>query len=222
MNTKREIIEKIGFLIAGGDNTADLRDRYHPNVIEAVVMESMDAMLQNAFRQSSSKKGTGNYALLDNYTKTYPNPTIIEVPVLLNTDRNEHYSVLPVKVIVLDDNAGIRMICNLRDQSNAYFKMSATENSVYAHLSAGKIKSESRYYPERDTVFYEFTNPNAIPEKVMMKLVPSFVELSDEDVIDETHIIGKDGFMSLTDRVVGILRGMPPTKTTNDNTTKNV
>lgn len=221
MITKRELIEKIMFLLAGGDNTADLRDRYHDSVIEAVIGESMDAMLQNAYRQSSYKAGAKNYAMLDNFTKTYGDKPDARVLVQYDENREEYYCDLPVKVVYLDDNDGIRLVCDVKDQTNAYAKVTNTAYSVYAHLPAGKMKTFSTYYPEEDRIFIKFRT-NAKP-MVLVKAIPSFDDRDDNDIIDEVHIIGKDGFMSVTDRVRQILSTMPATKTSQgDNLTKSV
>lgn len=213
MIRKRELIEKIMFLLAGGDNTADLKDRYHDDVIEAVIGESMDAFLQNAFRQSSSRAGRKNYAMLDNFSRSYV------VDVQFDETRKEYYCELPVKVVFLDDNDGYRMMSDVEDHDNMYAKIVAGSNAVYAHLPAGKIKTFGSYYPEEDLLFIKFKTSSK--PQVRVRAIPSFDDRDDNDVIDEVHIIGKDGFMSVTDRVVQVLRGMQPTKTTNsDNLTK--
>lgn len=210
MLTKVEYRESVLYQLAGGIPVADLLGRYSPMLVDRVIGECYDALLANAYRQSSAAKGTSDLAMLDAYTKAFPN-----VSVLYDTEREEYYSALPAPIIILPEGMGIRFISWMKDQATQFIPITNNALSVFDELEVSKTSTLPTYYIEANTVYFNFLGEPL--SNVLMKLVPSYFYLNDEDYVGDPQIVGKVGFVTVTDMVRQKLLTMPPEDTANDN-----
>lgn len=219
MDRKDELVERIQFELCGGDLTADMMERYHPAIITPIIGDVMDMMLRNAYRQSSAAKGYKDSFMLDPISKTYPNDDYPSVPVLYDSIRKEHYAVLPVRIVDLMDNDGIRVVCDIEDQTNQYAPIPNNSEMYYSETNSGPSAFHT-YKLEGMKLFFKFKN---IPKSgIMVRVVPSFSELSDSDIVCNPEILTKGGVVGVADEVRRRMLTMPQTKSAEDNTTKHV
>lgn len=210
MITKRELIEKIQDALAGGEMVADLQSRYHPDIIASHVAEAYDFLLVNGYRQSSASVRGKDHSMLDNYTKTFP-----AVPVEYDSEREENFVDLPVPVVVLPDNDGIRMVAYQKDQTKQLAPISNNANFVFSELECGIISEQGTYYVETNRIYTQFVG--IPPKNVLLKLVVSFDDLEDNDYIDEPNLVTKSGVLTIYDIVMGRLSNKSPEKVVDDN-----
>lgn len=210
MITKRELIEKIQDALAGGEMVADLQSKFHPEIIASHIAEAYDFLLVNAYRQASASVKGKDSSMLDNYTKTFP-----FVPVQYDSIRDEYFVDLPVPVIVLPDNDGIRMVSYQKDQTKQLVPISNNANFVFSELECGQISEQGTYYVETKKIFTQFVG--IPPTHVLLKLVVSFDDLEDDDYIGEPNLVTKSGVLTIYDLVIGRLANKPPEKVVNDN-----
>ncbi len=176
MQTKRIYRETVLAQLQGGIPIADLLGRYGDMFVDSVIGECYDALLANAYRQSSASKGTLDLAMLDSYTKTYPS-----VAVSYDEDREEYYTPLPVPIITLPDAVGVRFISFTKDQSYQFDPIVNNASSAFSELEVYKTSARPTYYVEGNTVYYNFFGMPV--SNVLMKLVPSYFYIDDEDYI---------------------------------------
>lgn len=220
MLKKEQYIEQLRHRLCGGDPTTDTMGRFHPLIVEKEVDAVYESLLQSLFSQNI--KG-GNYSVLDAYTRTFPSkqyPTA--VPVLYDTYRDEYYSELPKPVIVLNSpgdgsgNYGIRLISLTKGQANAFIPIDNNASTVFSGLEVNTVNAIPTYYVEENKVYYNFTGLN-VPEEVLMKIVPTFSFLADDDFVTMPEVMTKNGMLTVGDLVFERFMGEQPEKMTNDN-----
>lgn len=215
MIKKIEIVEKIQSALNGGDDVSDGLSRYHPSDIEANVDEVYADILQNMYSQNMRSKMGFDPMLLDDYTRTYNN-----IPVQYDEVRCEFYSQLPVTTVSLPFNSSVRFISPQQEQKLQFSPVSNNASVVFSELEVDKVDNVPSFYMESNRVYYSF--PVHDYKKVLMKLVPSFSSLLDDDLIPEPSIVGQRGLITIYDIVVARFRNMLPEDLMNDNNSKQV
>ena len=202
--TKEQLIDLIIDRLAGGDCPQELKGKYHPEIVSKHIGIAMNYLMQNIVYKEAERYGM---SVFDSYTKTYKN-----VEVLFDEDRNEKYSILPCSVIVLPDNRGVRMISAMHDQKNSFVYRSNNSLNIYGQLDVDLISKRARFYIESKSVFYD-RHLSADITQVLMKLIPEFDSLDDDDEVGIPTAYGKLIF----DLVIQSMLGKPLEKMSNDN-----
>ena len=202
--TKEQLIDLIIDRLAGGDCPQELKGKYHPEIVSKHIGIAMNYLMQNIVVKEAERSGTSVY---DAYTKTFKN-----IEVLFDADRNEKYSVLPCSVVVLPENRGVRMISPMHDQKTNFVYRANNSVSIYGHLDVNFVSDRTRFYVEGSNVFYDEHLSDDITN-VLMKLIPEFDSLDDDDEVGIPSAYGKLIF----DLVIQSMLGKPPEKMSNDN-----
>ena len=202
--TKEQLIDLIIDRLAGGDCPQELKGKYHPEIVSKHIGIAMNYLMQNIVVKEAERSGTSVY---DAYTKTFKN-----IEVLFDAYRNEKYSLLPCSVVVLPENRGVRMISPMHDQKTNFVYRANNSVSIYGHLDVNFVSDRTRFYVEGSTVFYDEHLSDDI-NKVLMKLIPEFDSLDDDDEVGIPSAYGKLIF----DLVIQSMLGKPPEKMSNDN-----
>ena len=103
----------------------------------------------------------------------------------------------------------------MKDQATQFIPITNNALSVFDELEVSKTSTLPTYYIEANTVYFNFLGEPL--SNVLMKLVPSYFYLNDEDYVGDPQIVGKGGFVTVTDMVRQKLLTMPPEDTANDN-----
>jgi len=204
--TKEQAVELTIDYLAGGSCPADLRGKFHPEIIskywEMVYNEILYGVNANAIDYR-------DFGQLDSYVKAYKN-----VAVQYDADRDEHYSLLPALVVQLPKNRGIRSISPSQDQKLKFWYSDNNTDDVYSELEVGKIIKRVRYYVENNKVYYRNYDHNITG--LLFKLVVPFSEFSDTENI----AIPAQQNAQVFNMIVNLLRQKVSEKNTNDNQTK--
>lgn len=202
--TKEQAVEITIDYLAGGSCPADLRGKYHPEIVskywEMVYGEILYQINANAIDYR-------DFGQLDSYVKAYKN-----VAVLYDAERDEHYSLLPASVVQLPKNRGIRSISPMQDQKVKFWYSDNNTDDVYSELEVGKIINRVRYYVENNKVYYRNYDHNFTG--LLFKLIVPFSEFADEDNI----AIPAQQNMQVFNMIVSLLRQAPPEKQSTNNT----
>lgn len=202
--TKEQLIDTIKDRLAGGDCPQEIKGRYHPEIISKHITLVLNYLIKSVAYKEAEMYGWG---ILDGYSKAYK-----DVDVVFDASRNEYYSFLPCSVVQLPMNRGVRMISPMHDQKYNFIYRENNSISIYQHLDVDKIKGIPRFYVEGNKVFYS-DQFNSDYTKLLMKVIPDFDSLDDEDEAQVPTAYGKMIF----DLVVQSMQGKPFEKISNDN-----
>ena len=216
MLKKEQYIEQLQRRLCGGEPTEELASRYHPMIIEKEVDSVYESVLQSLFNQNI--KG-GNFAVLDAYTRTFTG-----VPIQYDTVQGCYYSELPKPVIVLNSpvtgtgNYGVRTISPEKAKSSAFVPIDNNADVVFDVLEVNMISLDPTYYVEGIRVIYNFHGANFKEgDTLLMKIVPTFSFLADDDYVTMPEIMTKSGMLTVGDEVFRRMVGMPAEKLDNSN-----
>lgn len=205
MPKKIEILEMILHTLNGGDSMSDQQGRYHPSMVNEVIGEAY----RNIIAANINSGGKPNNFMLDGFTKTYT-----DIPVAYDSEREEYYAELPVDIMVLPYQKGVRFITPAHDQSYQFVPRSNNASVVFAELEVNDCDTVPKFYYEKGKVYFKFYG--TVFEKVLMKLCPSFQALDDFDEIEMPTIVTRDGLLTLHDSVVRRFLTMPAQDLTNN------
>lgn len=204
--TKEQAVELTIDYLAGGACPSDLRGKYHPEIVSKYWEMCYGEIL---YQINANAIDYRDFGQLDSYVKAYK-----DVPVLYDSSRDEHYSLLPASVVQFPKNRGIRSISPSQDQRAKFWYSDNNTDDVYSELEVGKIINRVRYYVENNKVYYRNYDPNFT--KLLFKLVVPFSEFSDTENI----AIPAQQNAQVFNMIVNLLRQKPAEKNTNDNQTK--
>lgn len=209
---KNELIALIQHNLAGGDMVADLEARYHENIIAKYAEMAMSGILEQVQKQTIHYKDWGQ---LDSYTKTF-----VAQPILLDSTRDEYYSVLPARVVNLYRNRGVRFVSYNKDQSTKFLYRDNNSTDVYSELEVSLVDNRPTFYVEKGKVFYDKISDKEelIAAGALMKLIVPFGDLDDED--DVGIPAGQEPL--LVEMILKLMKGMAPEDVLNDNNSKQV
>lgn len=151
----------------------DQSGSFHNEIIKKWFLLAYEKELQAVIEEAESKN---NNSLLDLYVKTY-----MPIDVYFDTDRNESYIFMPVRLFQFRRFNGIRLICPTKDQSFAFLMRANNSSFVYSNLEVDFVSNRPRYYIESRKVFFSNMDDNIT--KVMIKCIPSVDELNDQEDI---------------------------------------
>lgn len=208
--TKRAWTELIIFNVSGGATPADLDSRYHPLVIGEMFGVVYADMIGQIAQQATKAK---DWSQFDAYLKAYKN-----VPVLIDEDRNEYYSLIPATIIELPANRGIRLISPMQDQRNKFNYIDSDSESMWGELESGNIPDGTQYYREGGKAYYRNFSQDYITPGLLFKLMVPLSEFGDEEEIGLPSTRMTDIF----DKIKDMLQRRAPEDVANDNSSKQV
>lgn len=184
MNKKNLIDLTIDFL-TGGALTPALKSVYHPEIVKYQLEVAFDTLLGQGDSDSVlNEMGIPNWRY-DSMTKAYL------LSVEYDTLRDKYYSNLPVGVMSLNNNSGIRMIYPTKSEESAFIPRSQTDNFLMGTLDVNKFTDIVRFtYESNNTVYYTASESNQLlcrlhkeNKSVYAKLAVKFGALEDTDEI---------------------------------------
>lgn len=206
---KIEIIDVLKHNLAGGDCPQELIGKYHPEILSKHIEMAWNYLIKTvAYREAEQ---LDDWGLLDAFTKTY-----VPVEVKFDEVRNERYSNLPVSIVDLPRNRGIRFISDIHNQSNQYLYRDNNSVDIYSNLDVSKVIPTPRYYREGDKVFY--SGLSSLIPNVLQKLIPNFSSLDDDDEVPIPSAYNKLIF----DLVYQQMMNLRPEKLSNDNNSNTI
>lgn len=210
---KIEILEIAEAQLAGGIMTADQESRYPRWLVRDILAMGYDSLLSTAYEQSRTGIFRKDDFLLDNYSVYFTPNTNPPVVVQYDPIRKKYYCDLPKPVLVLKDNAGIRLICPVTNESAAGIPVTIGASVIRSSLVVSQINPRFTYKLEgTKRIWFEF--PITPITDLMIKMVVPFDDLDDLDDVDEPAIMSKNGLYTIYDYVKQNLLTMPPTKQT--------
>jgi hypothetical protein len=194
---KNELIELVKRQLTGGDSPAVARGRFHDREIALYIGMVFDSLIGqgNSVTQNKMAELGMDSWVYDALTKSY------QLDILEDTDRKRFYSTLPINVLSVVDNNGIRMITPWQDESVAFFPRRETDTFLMNDLDVNQISGLIYYALEGNKIYYS-GDINCDWEKVRAKLVLKFSEFEDTDDIDIPN--GKD--VELFQLTVGLMK----------------
>lgn len=196
--TKEQLIDVIVDKVNGGDGVADGMGHQHPAVIEKHIELAFNSIIYQLCLTAISN---ADFAQLDAFVKAFNN-----VSVTCDTARDEYYSTLPVAIINLPVNRGVRMICPMKDQHNAFVFRENNTCEIYDELEVGQIDNRIKYYLENTHIFYNKQMTDELATNgVLMKIIPTFSGWGDTDELPLPG--GKD--MEIIEAITQSLMGKP-------------
>jgi len=201
---KIQLIKLVQHRLSGGNCPPALKGKYHPEIIAKHIQLAMNYLIKEITYLEAERNS--DFTLLDDYIKTF---TKIEVKE--DSDREERFIDLPVRVVPLPKNRGIRFISDQKNQSVQYLYRENNSDDMYSDLDVDRISDRARYYKENDKIFFSRHLPSSI-KHVLIKVIPDFESLDYEDELNVPSGFGKLIF----DLVFQSMQGMPLTKKSND------
>jgi len=206
--TKEVLTKLVIRFLTGGDNVADTLSKYHPAEVEKYIEMAFNSVIYQICLNAISYNDFGQ---LDAYCKSFSN-----VPVICDELRDEYYSILPVSIINLPKNRGIRFISPMKDQRNQFVDRENNASDIYDELEVGMMPDMITYYRENVKLFYDNRMTQELAENgVLQKLIPAYSEWSDEDELPIPG--GKD--MDIVRTVIELLSKKPNEDLSDNNNT---
>ena len=203
--TKEQLIEMINHRVVRNQVGMDTTDFVSEQMIEAHLELAYDSV----FNQIITKRLHNGLMDLNSYGKTYKG-----VEIKYDKERFEYYSDLPVKAAELVDNEAIRLISSNKDIRDAFFPRKLGAQSFIMGSLDVNNEGSSKYYLERDKVWYVDIDPDL--EKVQMIIIPSVSEVG----YDEELSLPAEGESIIVDMVVQMLvqkYNLPPDSVNDQN-----
>lgn len=176
--TKAQWIELIKRNVDGGDAPAELRGRNHEREIELYLSIAFDTVLnrkQTQTQEMLAEMGKDSWRY-DALTKPY------FLDILKDTNRDRFYSVLPISILSITNNNGIRMVSPAKEESSAFFPRWQTDTFLMDGLDVGQMVGFIYYTLEGQNIYYS-GDIDCHWKQVLAKLVLRFNEFEDSDEI---------------------------------------
>ena len=199
--TKNQFVEIVKRNLDGGDSPAELRSRYHEREIELYISMAFDAVLnrkENQTKELSAELGRDSWKW-DALTKAYT------LDILQDTTRDRFYSVLPVNVLSVVNNNGIRMVCPTKEEASTFFPRWQLDTFLMDGLDVGLMTGLIYFTLEGDKIYYS-GDIDCNWKTVLAKLVLKFSEFDDTDEINIPE--GKD--MEIITMAMQLLQAKQP------------
>lgn len=198
--------------LSGGDTTADVKGRYHPEMIAKNLEAAYnDLIFQTAAAALDPKEKSVNFSQLDAFAQIFRDITVDD-----DVDRSVKYSVLPFAPVKLPEELGIRLISPEDDPSNPFAHVDNNSQAIFGSLDVGTIDTVPTYSMEKVSgneyrVYYD-DNIGSTTEVTMLLILP-FSYYDDFD--DLPMPAGQD--LAIIDAVVERLVSKPQEDIINDN-----
>jgi hypothetical protein len=207
--TKAQWIELIKRNLDGGDAPAELRGRNHEREIELYLTMAFDTVLnrkQTQTQEMLADMGKDSWRY-DSLTKSFV------LDILEDTTRNRYYSTLPVTVMSIINNNGIRMITPTQDEGVAFFPRWQTDTFLMDGLDVNQMVGLIYYTLEGKKLYYS-GDIDCHWKQVIAKLVLKFneFELTDDIVVPD----GKE--LEIVQVTLGLMGAKAPMDIVDDGT----
>lgn len=202
---KIELIEMCKDHLAGGDAPADVKGKYHDEIITKFIEAAYEDLLYEVYIQS---KKYSDFSPLDNYTETFTRTVTADG---VNAGTIE----LPFPLVALPDNAGVRQVMYTNDESSGFSYLETNSDPVWSELEVDSVDEnpEFRYYREdnKHKMYLQKMADNTTEVKVKLVVPLSYMDISHHVPMPA----GKEG--RVFDFVVERLRGKNTEDIINDN-----
>jgi hypothetical protein len=170
---KDELIASVQKLIIKQGVTQDSLKSIHPKVVEGEISKAYNTMMKSFYMNDAVLAN----AELDFYAKKYTEEVKKDADGFFYVD-------LPVKIMELKDNLGIR---SLTPKGGTYQFVRTKENSLarIRHLPVYCCLKDAYYYIDRNRIVLAFpVDEHSLIEEVYVKVLPLFEEFLDSDNIE--------------------------------------
>lgn len=176
---KNQLIELVKRNLGGGDSPSELRGRYHEREIELYLTLAFNSFLnRNATQKAELASELGRDAWkFDALTKVYT------LDILKDATRNRYYSELPIHVLSISNNDGIRMVFPTQEEKSAFIPRRQLDTFLMDGLDVNQLSGMIYYSLEGNKLWYS-GDIDSCWTSVMAKLVLEFNEFDDEDDIN--------------------------------------
>jgi hypothetical protein len=173
--TKEQLIY-LGLTRANGqDVVPDRQRKYHRGDVERHFEMAFSDVVREVYNKGLRYR---DYGQLDAMLKPYEN-----VPVEFSSTRGRYYSDLPINVVQLPENSGIRSIIPRCDDEEPYKRIPNGASAVFNKLDVFGTGTNQKFIWEREGNRVYFKNIDSDVTEVLMKLIPAFSSYEDEDEI---------------------------------------
>jgi hypothetical protein len=191
MRTKIKFIESVIQELSGGSVSPDTITKFDERVIASRISDIYDKGLTTVWLQ---QKATRDFSTFDMFSKTY-NATVQE-----DTTRKEYYVDIPVTLVPVP--VAIREVRALGVQDGGMIQIDSGSPTLFNSTLVGDVVKDRCYYQDGSRIyFYNYDNFG----DVMLRLLPTFADLEDNDSIPVVVIMGN---LTLFDYVVNSMRGV--------------
>lgn len=206
--TRAQWIELIKRALDGGSAPVELRGRYHENEIALYIQSAINSLLNTYTTLSAQNSANQGHDLwkFDGMTKTYP------LDIKFDSTRKKYYSELPVSIMPILNNSGIRMIFPIEAEECAFIPRAQTDDFLMDGLDVNLITGLIYFKVENTKVYYS-GDINCNWKQVLAKLIINFTEFDDNDEVPMPE--GKD--FNLLEMVYKFMLAKKPMDNENDN-----
>lgn len=177
---KIEVIEMVQDFLAGGDAPADVRGKYHPQIISNNIATVFKDIV---FKTYLDAKNYSDYSPLDALAKK-EKVTVLDANPTAKTGRG----LLPYPPMQLPNNMGIRQVAPTDHPEEAFAYRENNSNFVFSQLEINTVSDRPYFSVEMNTEVSEsathvmkFGNlPDSCEEVEVMMIVP-FEKIDDYD-----------------------------------------
>ena len=205
--TKEQFAEVVRKVCSGGEDNSDLKKRYSDNVINALTTLSYSQVIFSTYKNAAKNN---DYSQFNSFLKTY------KVDVEYDSDTEEYYCTLPVQIIQLPDDAGIRSITPTKDKS--YNFVYSGDGTTYSSQEIRSILTKPVYEVEGNTIRFEKDKFSKQYNELLLKLIPSLEAFDDNEEIG----IPAENSFDIFNYIKETMQKMLPVKNTIDDTTKQI
>lgn len=206
---KAQFIELVKRSLDGGDSPAELRSRFHEREIELYIAMAFDSILnrkESQVKELQAEMGRDSWKW-DALIKPY------HLDIVKDTVRDRYYSELPVSVMSIVNNNGIRMVTPSKEESSAFFPRWQTDTFLMDGLDVNLMTGFIYYTLEGRRLYYS-GDIDCHWETVLAKLVLRFNEFEDDDEISVPD--GKE--IEIFSTVLQLMQAKQPMDIINDST----
>lgn len=212
--TKNQLIDLVRDNLAS-DTPRELKAIYHPKIVEKYLEMAFDSLYSTGDTQReqlASEYGLSNW-IYDSMTKVY------SLPVNYDSTRDKYYSDIPVGIMSVNNNSGVRMVYPIKSELSAFLPRRQADNFLLGDLEVNSIGGFVYYILEGQKLWYSGDTQlvcrlHKEPQNVLAKLAVKFSVLEPTDEITIPDGKNDDIFQS----VWNFMRLKKPEDLTNDTT----
>lgn len=197
--TIQNIIDAVIHRMAGGDMTPEQIGKYHPGVVKRFLSVVFNDVMYTLYRQNDPS--------IDLYAREY------ERVVDYSSTRDLKYITLPVKIIELPLNKGIRMVSYTQDQTTEIPIISQQAQSSMANMDVGLMDNDVYGFMVGDTIYLRNLDP--FVSRLLVNVIPAIDEYDDDD---DLYLPSGQG-TKIVDMVCQLMVGLQEEDVKNDNNT---
>jgi len=206
---KIEIAELILDWLSGGDAPADIKGRYHENVILKHMNNAYGVVLELVCQQAKRQM---DYSVLDSWAREY------------TAGITDGVVTFPYPPMQLPDNRGILYIVpgtgTSKDLTNPFLYRETNAQGILSHLEVSTVLTNPTYYIEQNAASVDNVDTHQavvenVPEGITSVTMKLIVPLEEVELYDEVSMpAGKEDI--LVKSVIAIMQGKPVEDVIND------